>query len=283
MTELLQNKSHSENISLYLQTFGIHDDCTFTFNNPLNLEDLRYSDYDISLLKLEMWMTMKNISASISNNVIQFYVGGVLQPPLILPDGNYTLDLINERLDDYFLVNGITSNYIQFIGDFATNTVKVLLKVGARVDFSNATNLPLGVFLGLPVLNMNNTAGVNPALFYGTSEPKFNYFLNGDGQVLKIDTINVHCDAIASGGVYSNNATQTSVNLNNHGTIHKFIINALPNTLQNELVAIENTIHMRNFGGQINTIRFRLTNQDSQNIYNMITKPINYLIRIIKN
>lgn len=265
---------HPEDTTLYLSSKGTHDDADLEFVQPLHL---RGKQFALALSKIKLWLTMQNIKTELNNNVFEYYVGGVLKT-VNLPDGNYGLPELNTRLQRSFATEGVLSNAVTFDGNSSDNVVTMALAPTVRVDFSSPAMAGMALLLGMDTVN-NDNVGANPVYVDGVSEPRFNYYYSPEsGTSVEIVSIHIQCDAVG-GRVYSNTEKNPRIGRSTHSTIYKLSPSSSPNSLQIEEPYTLDFMHVKSIN-ELTTMRLYLTNQNSEPLGGMITKPILYTLKL---
>ena len=111
---------------------------THNFNIPMNdqLGFHRDHEYEIALLRYDIYNSIKNISAENLNNEIKIDPGTGSFITITITDGVYSISELNTAIKTKINALGYDANNFSIIGDF--NILKVLLTLGSawRVDFS---------------------------------------------------------------------------------------------------------------------------------------------------
>ena len=218
------------------------------------MKNSRDDEWEMCLIKCSFWNTMNNVMASLGNNTFRYTVAGV-PTTITLPDGNYTLQSINNAIDYYFATNGLSTGNLVFGVNTATSKANLLLKATYAVDFTHASNIGIALLLGFTGVNANNTAGVNVMIASAVAEPQLNYY--GANRVL-IETIQVRVDII-NHRVYANQ--HNSINAERQDILYEFGISSSPATLQVERNQNSHYIKIRQMN-EIPNMRISFTNQD---------------------
>ena len=98
--------------------------------------------YEMALVNMTVPNTWFNISAELGNNVIRYNNGSVWRANIVIPDGQYSVDSLNNLLQAQMLLNGdyVTSDPVSYditiYGD--NNTLKVVVQIanGYQLDLS---------------------------------------------------------------------------------------------------------------------------------------------------
>ena len=103
-----------------------------------------------------IWNVSPNISASFGNNTLTYIIGGIVQPDIVLPAGQFSLSSINQAISNEFVNRGKASNLISFVGNDATQRCIAIFAQDVQANFGAANSI--GNILGFPA-----TMGVIPA------------------------------------------------------------------------------------------------------------------------
>lgn len=167
------------------------EDFTVTFNPPIILE----GNYEICLFQLNLWYSWYNISTIKSNNTFR-YNNGVTWETVNIPDGQYTLEQLNDLLHDVMKENGdftidafgLEQYDIIIEPNFSTLRTNITLTNSYQLDLSTS-NLYLLLGWESQIYNFTGSQdGVNVAN------------INDD-----INSLLVHCDKINGNYTLSNN------------------------------------------------------------------------------
>lgn len=237
------------------------DDFTIEFPSPINLAG---SPYEMALIKLNLWYSWYNISSVKGNNILRYHNGALFRPNIIIPDGQYTLDQLNDLLHDEMKANGdftvsafgVDEYDIEITPNFATLRTNILITgvPSYQLDLTVSTlNLLLG-WTSIIVTDANDGDGQNVAN------------INDD-----INSIIAHCDVIAGNGSYSNSVKSD--------VLHSFVPNSIPGT--NIDVDPQHKIYLplNVRENQVSSIRVRITdNLDRRLDFN--NEPVTWLLHI---
>lgn len=151
------------------------NDITINFNSPISVRD---GNYEIALIKTNLWYSFYNIAASFGNNTLKYTNATAQTRTVTFEDGNYTLIQINDTLHyymqqngDYSVVNGVNVYNINIVPDYSTLKVDIEISGGYSLDLTVSTLNQLlgwnqGVYnatgTGSAVANINR--GVNSIL-----------------------------------------------------------------------------------------------------------------------
>ena len=83
-----------------------------------------------------IWHTAANISAKLENNKFNYIYNNVLQPEIVIPDGLYSVESLNDLLSREFVNRGELENLITLSGDESTQKVVITCSKYTQVDFT---------------------------------------------------------------------------------------------------------------------------------------------------
>ena len=159
---------------------------TLNFNPPLDLTD---GEYVLTLDSLYHYYSFYNISAALGNNTLSYYDGST-NHAITIPDGIYSVELLNSYLHSvqfnngsYTLASGIYTYGFDVLANNARLTIDINLNLaGYTVDLSSASST-LNELLGWPaaVVSVSGT---------GTSHANIN---NG------VNSLALECSIVAGG------------------------------------------------------------------------------------
>jgi hypothetical protein len=234
-------------------------DFVVKFPSPINLKN---DDYELALIKLNLWYSWHNISVDKTNNVFRYFNGVVWRPQIVIPNGQYSLTAINAILIETLIDNGdfTVDAFGQNVYDvaiepnFSTLRTKITTENGYQLDLTSGD---LNLLLGCDKVIVT---------------------VSGDcPQVANInDSINaliVNCDIISGDASYSNS--------NKSRVLYSFVpesvagtnINVSPTTLIYLPVDVNN--------GLLSEIRIFITDNLGRSI-DFNGEPITYLLHLRK-
>ena len=88
-----------------------------------------------------IWYTTPNISAELENNTFDYIYSDVQQPTIIIPDGLYSVESLNDFLSREFVNRGQLENLITLTGSESTQKVVITLQKYAQVDLTPFTSV----------------------------------------------------------------------------------------------------------------------------------------------
>ncbi len=242
------------------------DSSSFTTQQPEDLTlaiDPIYlsseSEYLVYLHNASIWYSWRNIKASKGNNIFKYTYDGA-PFTITLPDGNYTIEDINNEIHNVIKTNGhsyaddkgVEQYYIEILANYATS--KTCIKITNTIDHTVTADLSSGTLYQL----LGTEAKVYNATEYGLNEIDIS-----DG----VNALNIHC-SISSGSYY--NGAKTDV-------IYTIIPNQSPGSLlcinPNPVIKCPVNTH------RIQSINIRITDQ-SNRILSLEGEPVTYCIVI---
>lgn len=233
------------------------NDFTINFDRGINLSD---GQYELALIRANLWYSWANISATKQNNTLRYYSTYNIpgwRPLITFPDGQYTIDDINN-----YLKTKMTEN-----NDYITNPS------GERV-------FPITIEPNYSTLKTDIT--ITPSFQLDLTTSTLNLLLGWTQQIVTIsgagdrlaninDSINslvIHCSLIASS--YKNGV--------NSDYLWTFVPNTPPGS--NIDVEVKNLIYLPIFEPyQITRIRIYITDQLGRPL-DFRGEPVTYLIHI---
>ena len=121
--------------------------------------------YLIYLKKFTFYNSVKNITAALNNNKIKYF-DGFEWITFTFEDGAYNIDDMNRALYEYFEdlnwlydVNGVQTSPIYFEGFAAIDKIRVNLKPGYKIDFSEGRFCDRIGFYDTDLITANQTGG----------------------------------------------------------------------------------------------------------------------------
>lgn len=126
---------------------------TMQLDSPLNLGSLNYK---IGLYSVDCWNTAKNCV----NETLRYSINSVYFTYTI-PDGFYSIELLNAGLQVDIVSNGGTTGAIQLLGDYAQNRVVVSIDntlAGNPYTLDLATSTGIANLLGFPEAELSASA-----------------------------------------------------------------------------------------------------------------------------
>lgn len=239
------------------QTIDASNDFTINFDRGINVSD---GQYELALIRANLWYSWANISAAKGNNTIRYYsTYGIAgwRPLITFPDGQYTIDDINAYLQSQMLANN----------DYITNPSGV--KEYPIIISPNYSTLKTDITV-LPTFQLDLTVSTLYLLLGWTSQI---VTLSGSGVNLanindSINSIVIHSSLIASS--YKNGV--------NADYLWTFVPNTPPGS--NIDVEVKNLIYLPIYEpAQITRIRMYITDQLGRP-FDFRGEPVTYLLHI---
>ena len=219
-------------------TSGVENSENFevSYNVPIDVT----TNTKVALIGVNLWFSWYNISHEYKNNIIQHFDGSTWRTT-VLPDGFYTIDLLNDTLMDTkigFDINKITSRAI------------LNLKSGGQVDFSEG--------------KLHKVLGFESKI-YTSDKTEGTYPINISND---IDRILIHCSLVDHS--YLNNVKSD--------VIYSFVPETPPGSLitLNPNPSIYLPIRERE---HINSIRMNITDQNNRPI-ELNNERVTYILHL---
>jgi len=227
-------------------------DFTQTMSEPLKLS--KDTGYEIGLISAQLCYGWPNISEALKNNRIAYRISAVAAwIPITIPDGTYTLGLLNSFLQDAMRAAGhysagpdtsevATSDdmyYITLSANTATGRVKV--------SISNNYQLNLAPTVSTVTYTLNKILGFEVGLMttngdrFGDNVPDMNRGVN---------QVHIHCSV--AGGSYVD-GQKTNI-------LYGFGVNVPPYGIMN--ITPMRTVYLPLTTSTISSISFQITDQD---------------------
>lgn len=128
-------------LALTSETSG---DLSIVFPEPIVLD--KDKKYEIALHSASLWYSWSNVDSSFGNNVIKYNNGVDADKTITFPSGNYSvLDLtsyihkIMKENGDYTVVSDIDTFDINFVINYSTIQVEILLTNSFEIDFTGSS------------------------------------------------------------------------------------------------------------------------------------------------
>lgn len=218
------------------------------FNQPIQITN----DAKIALVSANIWFSWHNISSEYNNNKITYVDSNIQDHVITLPNGFYTLDLLDQYLQSLRVPFRITVNEI---------TSRCILKVpqGISVDFTNGEIYKL--------------LGFNKSIYIAASGNKKFEGSKPINITNGIDRILIHCSLVDGSYLNFNSQMDTS------DIIYSFVPEAPPGSL---IVVNPNPelIYLPIRDSVIRRIKMEITDQNNKKI-NLNNEPVTYMLNII--
>ena len=186
----MESKSQSMSIIVGSET----TDFTTDFHPPIELDSS--STYDMALIRLETYYSFPNIDDS--NNMFRYSPNkGANWFNIVLPEGSYEINKINEAIKDAMKANdhydkSNNNSFIEISPNRATLKAKIEIShEDYEVDFSVNNSLSQVLGFSKKIYKKGRHEGERPV------------------NILSINSILVHCDVI--GGSYVNGSQETVI------------------------------------------------------------------------
>lgn len=168
-----------------------------------------------------VWYTAPNISQALENNTFSYIYNEVAQPVIVIPDGLYSVESLNDVLSREFINRGQLENLVVLSSDESTQKVVITVAKYTQVDLSLYNSIR-GVIgwnsqiwpLMMPVVETNK-AGENVAAFNNIQAFTIRSDLTPDG----IPINNSKSNLMALVTIPPNGANNQIVYSPNHPTI----------------------------------------------------------------
>lgn len=225
------------------------DDFTIDFSSPLKVID---GIHEIGLIKCNLWYSFFNVSNDYNNRVIQYTNNTAQTRTVTFPEGNYTINQLNDYLNASMINFGDTASII-IEPNYSTLKVKITILNGYSLDLTTSNfNLLLGWNSG--IYNFNGSLdGQNPAN------------INRD-----INSLLIHCDILGSS--FKN------------GVLSDILFSFVPNVPPGSNIEIEpqHLIYLPLIiPDYIRKIRMYITDQLGRRV-NLNQQPVTYLLHLRK-
>lgn len=232
------------------------EDFVIDYRNPIKLPA---NNYELALVKANLWYSWYNVSAAKGNNILRYNNGTITQPDIVIPDGQYTIDQINTVLQAAMLDNGDftvgpSGNLfdIKIEPNYSTLRVKLTLTGGYELDLSAGR---LYLLLGGDPINYT-ASGDLPEVAN----------INDD-----INSLSIRCDIVSGMASYSNS--------DRSDIIYTFVPQSIPGTnidvFPSERIYLPININDR----LIKEIRMRITDNLGRSVV-LNGEPVSYLLHL---
>ena len=231
---------------------------THNFNIPMNdqMNFHRDHEYEMALLRYDIYNSIKNISAENLNNEIKIDPATGSFTTIIITDGVYSISELNTAIKTKINALGYDANNFSIIGDF--NILKVLLNLGAgwRVDFSGNS---LYKILGFDQVIYDHNLGASNVA------PNKADISNG------VNSLSVNCSLVDTRWNMANDTKNDS--------LYILPIDAQSGGLLSSV--IQNPIYKRMIHGDyLHSIDIRICSQDCRTIVNLHDEDVSLTLHI---
>lgn len=229
---------------LNISTTGLVGQLTHDFTiNYTHLQLDPNKDYVLGLKNYSLWYSWFNISTENNNNVFRYSRdAGASYSDLVIPNGNYSLDNLNTKINALIFTDGGVKGNIEFTPNYNTLRVELRLASGYHVDF--IPNNTLKTILGFD-------SQIYTAIF--TSAPSTANITNS------VDAININCSLL--------NASQNLLNDTPSQTLIQFVPSTSVGSNLSAQISEITYLPISN-SGNINSMRIFITDQNL-NILNL--------------
>ena len=94
--------------------------------------------HEIALVKASMWYSWYNIKASYMNHIIAYHNGTSWKADIVIPDGVYDIDQLEEHIHGVMTSNGDTPGNITLVPDLTTLKLKIKVNNSYQLDLSKS-------------------------------------------------------------------------------------------------------------------------------------------------
>ena len=231
---------------------------THNFSVPMEnqLSFHRDHNYEMALLRYDIYNSIKNISAENLNNEIKIDPATGTFVTITITDGVYSISELNTAIKTKINALGYDANNFSIIGDF--NILKVLLNLGAgwRVDFSGNS--------------LYKILGFNQTIYdYNLGNP--NVAPNKADISNGINALSVNCSLI--------DTRYNMANANKNDSLYILPIDTQSGGLLSAV--IQNPIYKRMIHGDyLHSIDIRICSQDCRTIVNLHDEDVSLTLHI---
>lgn len=148
----------------------------------------------VEVSEASIWNNSANISAAKNNNTLNYLIGGVAQPGIVIPDGLYSVGSLNSEVVRQIVNDGNPATTLTLSGNFSTNKVVLTLDATVQVDFTTST--------------VRDILGFNPAIVPAAPSAIVGLTISGDNVARFAQTLD---------WIIKSNVFRKSIALNNVG------------------------------------------------------------------
>ena len=171
------------NMNIFIRSPNNTTSRKYLFSNPLKLDPNR--QYEIALLSCNFNLNYINISAALGNSTFKYSSNnGTLYKTAFLEDGFYSLQELNNEINNILTTNGDNPNGIYFSPLTQSSKMRVVLFTNYRWDatvgllyqilgFNNQIYIVTSPSINIPLLNL----GIE-SVYIGTNLTKYKCALN---------------------------------------------------------------------------------------------------------
>lgn len=233
------------------------DDFEIKFNDALFMPN----NWEVALIKSNLWYSWYNVSDEKSNNIIRYYNGTLYRPNITIPNGQYSVSDLNDAIhtelknNGDFTLLGSTEVYdINLVPNFATGKVRIEITNGYRLDLSLSD---IYLLLGFDQIEVTVTQE-------GSKLGNLNDNIN---------SLLIHCDVIEPSASYNNNVSSD--------VLYSFVPDTLPATNINIEPRQNIYLPVSLVGDKLKRIRLYLTDNLNRRI-NLNGEPFSALLHFKK-
>lgn len=235
---------------------GVSDDFVVEFPSPIDLT----GEWELSLIKANLWYAWYNISAEKGNNIVRYYNGTLFRPNIVIPDGQYTLDQLNDFIQSQMNANG----------DFTLDTAgQPVYDIIIEPNFSTLrTNITLtnGYQLDLTLSDLYLLLGFTQILVTTSGDGPFVANINDS-----INSLIIHCDLVSGNASYAN-STKSDI-------LFSFVPDSIPGTNIDVTPLTKIYLPIDPNRKQVSEVRMYLTDNLDRRI-NLNGEPATYLLHV---
>ncbi len=228
---------------------GKMQDFTVPFQN---FELDRSTDYEIAMIRAQIWYSWHNITAGKGNNILSISMdSGSTWNQITIPNGMWSISLLNEFIKTEVIELGGDEDMLDIVGNLATLKVDIELGANYQIDLSQGS---LHLLLGFtPAIYTTSTSGTLPVDI-----------------TAGINSILIHCSL----------ATGSYINSNQSDIIYSFSPDVGPGNLLD--IHPTTPIYLPlSTNNQITNINMRVTDQNN-NLIDLNDENVSYLLHIRK-
>lgn len=221
--------------------------------------DLGSDKYEMAITNLNLWYSWYNISVAKGNNFMKYY-NGLIWQDVVIPDGQYTLDQINDYLHDIMKTNGDFT-----IGGNGNEEYDIIIEANLSTIRTKIT-LTNGYQLDLSVSLIYLLFGCDPVIVTVSGDCPSVANINDS-----INNLVVHCDAIDGRATYSNS--------NKSDILMTFVPTTSPGTNINKEPQNLVYLPLNNYYEQLSEIRMYITDDLDRSVV-LNGEPVTYSLHI---
>ncbi len=224
---------------------GKSSNFTVRYSPPIILDQQKR--YEVALISLAHWNELPNISPTIfgtGNNTFKYYDGSSFSAAITIPTGIYSIEELNTEINRLISLDGGTANNILLIPNYSTLKVDIELKNNYQLDLTTSQLYKTLGWTSQIVSTQGLNGGINLA---DISNGVTNYV--------------VHCSIVSASESLSNGEQSDS--------LYSYVPNVSPGSLI-EIIPF-NLYHIGTNTNTINSINIRLTDQDGNELIDLVS------------